>query len=374
MKYLFHKIVDNIFSENIAANIDSFMALNNDGMQELITFLEYHRLDLFFWDKIKCEKIGDFLSKEQIASFEEKENKYRFRHINQLEAAKEIAVLFKKNNLDFVFLKGLPLSLTKYKNGWCRYCSDIDILMSKKNAKEGAKILIENGYQYGFLSRGDGYDKSETSYFIKRASKEEIYFKEIYTHELCNLVKKNHNGSFSNIDINFEFSWQGISPNRDKNLPFEVVKNMKTNLLLDNVKIPIFEDTVQFLHLCCHLYNEAVYFALNTNYNGEDPKELLLVRVFDLLRFNIFDLDKELLLALAERFNLLDKLKFSLCILYKIYNKDISPLYDPQKLDYNELSAYYSKRKIKHTWPIDLETRIYDLERKRKSCQVLRWR
>lgn len=371
MKEVLNKIVENILVGDGSELFEAIITFDESKMQELITFLEYHRLDLFFWEKVKCRDIEALFSEKQITSFKEKEQNYRFRHRNQIEVAKEISTLFHENELDFVFLKGLSLSLTKYDNGWCRYFSDIDILMPKKSAKEGARLLIENGYQYGSLCKSSD---PNAPCFIHRASQQEIYFSEVFTHELYNLVKVKENGFISNIDINFEFSWQGLSNDRTKNLPFGLIKNRIKSFYFDNVELPIFEETVQFLHLCCHLYNEAIYFALDSTYKGGDPKELLLFRVFDLIKFNELTLDKELLFGLAEQFGLLDKIKYSLCILRELFHRDIKLLLDEKEMTNEELSVYYSKSKMKQTWPIDIMTRIYDLNEKEKVCQTLSWK
>lgn len=375
MKNLLYEIVTIIFNsayEGKKAEYPQLHCLKKNEIIDLIFFLQYHRLDMFFWYSLS-EHDKAIFSPQQLSMFETKESLFKWRYTKQIEIANIITKLFWDAGLEFVFLKGLPLVLTKYKNGWCRYFADLDVLMPIKDAKKGAELLNKEGYQFGFQ------DKCGISGFIQPASirvasKEEIYFKEIFTHELCNLIKQYEDGFMSNVDINFEFSWQGFKKERTSNIPFKLIKNKIKIAEYNRVKIPYMEDTIQFLHLCCHLYNEAVYFALDTTIQKRDPKELMLFRVLDLLQFDMTRIDIEYLIDICKFYGLTEKLVFSLELISYIFHTKYDEILtisenrnDAEKL----LSIYYDKVGKKHYWPISPYERIFNLKKKDEVCELI---
>ncbi|MFA5255719.1 MAG: nucleotidyltransferase family protein, partial [Candidatus Omnitrophota bacterium] len=58
-----------------------------------------------------------------------------------LEAFKELSDVFKKNNIDFIVLKGMALYFTVYAASRFRFMFDIDLLVKEEQYEEAKRVL-----------------------------------------------------------------------------------------------------------------------------------------------------------------------------------------------------------------------------------------
>ena len=165
------------------------------------------------------------------------------KHYEKL--VKEIGNRFQVDRIKFVFLKGIVLSQTLYKKNYHRSYGDMDILVLEKDIEKVSTILKEKGFQQG------DYDKIKKKVIL--ASRKQIVFQRMYTHEIYNFVRI-QGGFVENIDINFNFSWNGLEYRQKKAIQGLVENIISSDKILYFNNMYIFNPEDQFIHLCCHLY------------------------------------------------------------------------------------------------------------------------
>jgi len=69
------------------------------------------------------------------------------RNAGFTEKISEVLGLLEKENIRVVLLKGLALELSVYGNCGLRQMTDVDVLVSRDNALQARKILMENGFR-----------------------------------------------------------------------------------------------------------------------------------------------------------------------------------------------------------------------------------
>lgn len=89
--------------------------------------------------------------------------------------------IFEKQSIQVAFLKGIQTSEKYYEEPWIRYYSDLDILVAREMIPGVEKLFYQLGYVFGHLK-----DNGE----IHHATREEILYQKLFTHEIYNLVKK----------------------------------------------------------------------------------------------------------------------------------------------------------------------------------------
>ena len=220
---------------------------------------------------------------------------------------------------------------------------------------------MDMGYQYGFFS-----EYSNEIYYPTRA---EVLFQRAYTHEMYNMFRMEASSFASNIDVNFLFMWRGIGKAKE---------SFSVSTLSDHIVcrrgMMVFDNIANMIHLCCHLYNEATFFALDRDYEGGDPEELLLIRVFDiaLLAKRLSEEEFASFVALAEHMNCIEKVAYSIGLINLLLKLDIGNNIAPLNIGSEDIySGYYGKDQQYYTWPISVYDRVFDLQKKREVSDML---
>ena len=318
-----------------------------------IGLFSYHKIDMIFYEwLIKCNcDISEQLIRKK-GEIEYKNNKY-------IEIAKLISKELIDNGISHVFLKGIYCATNIYKQYWQRYFGDIDLLVEKKNIKKVENVLLKFGYIYAFES-GDG--------ILCPASRSDVLFQKTFTHEMHNMARIEENGWISNVDVNFLFSWNGLDTNNTISL-----LDFKEHIVYNN-DLYFFDDIINYVHLCCHLYNEAVYFALDKNFFGNDPKEVRLDRIIDIaiLSQRLTVSDFNIISNISIRYNLSEKICFSILLVDQLLKINIAKNIEG-KLNYHKVdfAKYISRNKKVVKWPISIEERVFNLGKKEKIVEEL---
>lgn len=120
---------------------------DNDFVECLVKISSSYLIMPLIYTKLKSNGLLDLFPKDFVEFIKEINllNKYRNEHLlNELDFFNQ---LFKKNNIDFVFLKGAALiSHSYFEDISDRMLGDIDILVSKNDFKKSIKLLKELGY------------------------------------------------------------------------------------------------------------------------------------------------------------------------------------------------------------------------------------
>ncbi len=324
-----------------------------NNIEVLVKFCKYHRLDMILYDKLllagRENTAPDNLDISK-QSHEIKANEYD-------KIARRITEEFQSENISFVFLKGYALYLSLYKKKAHRYYNDLDILISPADISRVTKILKKLGLCYGYVRNG----------IFMNAKREDIIYQRLNTHELQKMVLENK-GEFYNIDVNFLFSWIGVKNEFEtmQKIPFSIVEKNIKYIKKEETLLPILNYEFQFLHLCSHFYNEAVFFALDRHYIQGDPEEIILIRLLDIVLLLNTNLDFNKIKKICDEYNFEYKVQFVLKILMKInphfVSKSVVNKFD---LDtYKDRNYYYINSSQKVDWKIDIITRIFEPQNK----------
>ena len=320
-------------------------------------FLGYHRLDTIYLSYCLGNDIQNQVSEDLLKKQEEVKAKYAIYR----DIAKELSARLQKASIHHVFLKGIVLTEDIYLEPWHRYFKDLDLLVDKDNLTAVEAILREMGYQYGFYSRSQNK--------ICHPTREEILFQRTYTHELYKMCRMEADTFASKIDVNFLFKWRGVN-NNSKTFS---VSELSDHVVLRN-GLARFDNVATMMHLCCHLYNEANFFALDRNYKGGDPKELLLIRVFDiaLLANRLADKELDMLVLLAKQMGCIDEVVYSIGIANSLLHLDIGHSNEAfSDISEDVFAGYYGKDQQHHIWPLSICDRVFDIEKKREAMEAL---
>lgn len=340
-----------ILKELLQCVVENFNKNNknskNDSIEE---FLIYHKLDILYSNLYGIHK-----TKRQTKL--EKKMSYYFQECNR------IAQLAKVNNINIVFLKSVAL-VHEYKDDYFwRYYSDIDLLIAESEIGKIENVLEKMEYKYGIVRNGE----------IVEPTRKQILLKKMYTHEMYPMVKVKDGFSLY-ADINFKFSWKVNDSLTNIEIPLQDVFNNIDNIRENSTDFPILNRKVNFIHLCVHFYNEAIYFAMDDLYNGGDPKEFRLFRIIDII-IVIQSLDSKDFIWIAsycEKYSITEKIKFVLKCIYLIFGEkylnDIGTYIDYKDINVN----YYCSRKGKiMEWNKELISRVFNKTLRKKIIEEM---
>ena len=172
----------------------------------------------------------------------------------------------------------------------------------------------------------------------------------------------------SNVDINHKFGWLGGDGEKYKKLKFNYLYSMRKAIDIGQKQYFVFDDNLNFIHLCCHYYNGAVYFALDPDYKNDDPEELKLNRILDIVIL-LDKIDTNVVKQLAREFGVENEIKYVMTIIKEITGNQYG--FDVYNLDDSEMTLFYSKTFKKRNWPISVETRLYDINKKDECIQKM---
>lgn len=320
--------------------------------------IKYHRLNLL---AMSCLDMKRFLSEKEYLQLLEKKNETMVINTNVINEMKKIHKVLNREHVNYVILKGVSLMLNTYPKIYQRYFCDVDILVDYEKLDKVTDILHEFGYIQGKLEDNQ----------IVPASRKEILYQKLHTHEIYQMVKI-QDGMLYEIDINFLFSWNGFEKNTDE----MYLTSFQSYIKEGKEGLPVFCNEIQLIHLCAHIYNEAMLFTLDIQYDSsEDSEELLLHRVFDVILLIQMDLDVELIAQIARQKNCVGKLEYVLALIRTIMGESIvckfSHYFD---VDQEVPNYFYLKSSEKIEWPILLRERLMDLDAKQKALKELRER
>ncbi len=304
--------------------------LNNDE-----NLYKYHGLLNFFF--------LNYSSKKNIIDYSEKRNAAYIREAN------EISYVLNKKGIKHVFLKSMSIITDLYSNLSEKRFGDIDILVDKAQIESLEKVFFDLGYQYGI------FDYVEKKIIIPKRT--EIVSRKLFSHQVYEMCKYK-NGITYNLDINYLFQWR---ENDSSNIDLKYLLNNYTELYDDGIlRVSRFKPLINFIHMCCHYYNEAVFFMHNEYYVGKDPKELKLSRILDIvLMYEKYKFDVNELYSVSKQFGIIDKVSYCL----KIINT-ISPRYlSNQTLEIfdvfsSNVDIFFDNKFNCQIWNVPLITRI----------------
>ncbi|EHY0679225.1 nucleotidyltransferase family protein [Listeria monocytogenes] len=255
----------------------------------------------------------------------------------------------KKNKVKFIFLKGTVLNYTLYDDGE-RISNDIDVLIDYSDSKKVTDTLLEMGF-----SQGRAIHRDNT---IEYATKKEIMFSQINTHELFPFIKYDkETDSLIKVDVQFR-----VDSIFSKSLTSMFLENAMEWEIRESIRIPSLPIEYFYVHLCAHLYREAISIG-----KIMENSDFMMYKLLDIykMRIQLTHLNYEVIDSLIKENDELEKsiiyVEFLLHLVFpdfEIWNIDFQDkdLFDRVLLD--------TRANKWINWEVPMQERISNINRR----------
>lgn len=138
--YLRHELIS-LFTAKAKSITYKFDVKDEKSFLELLTM---HGLVGYFYETIDP---NSFKEPKYLLKFKQIFQSYISKDVKQQEVIKNLESIFTKEEIPFIFLKGVPLKKI-YPNTYERTMGDIDILVKKDDFLKAKEVLEKNNYKY----------------------------------------------------------------------------------------------------------------------------------------------------------------------------------------------------------------------------------
>lgn len=300
----------NLLSDLVEQNIDWF---------KVVRYAINNKVLMIVWHNLTNLKLSLYLPPylrrmlNQIYLSTKKDNDLFFNEIEKIKME------FSNYGVSISLLKGAYLIPYIYKDYGIRSMNDIDCLVDYEHSEMISEIMTKLGYMNGIIDIDNLKIKPLTR-------KEEILWKTSMSN-LPPFYKLNNEHSLKYIKVDF-------STKLDLNTSYDLTKDFLQHNKNSYLDAPFF-----FLHLCSHLYKEAVndtYIKLH--------KDLNLVKFCDIRQFIISMNKNDLLFAIkyAKKNKLYKSVYYTLYYLNELYDDDYSYYMDLLEVDDDSFLKEYN--------------------------------
>lgn len=252
------------------------------------------------------------------------------KNLDLVEECFRVIVKANEVGVEIIPLKGIALLLTYYNNFAYREMGDIDLLIREKDIPIVEKILKDCSYIQGDYCDGK----------IKQAFRSEILKRRMLTHELYEFVKISNRKSLDHfvIDVNFKFQWVADSKyNRENHFDTSIAFENCSSAQFNGVNYLKLKTEIQFMHLCAHLYNEAVHFLWDKRWRYK-LTEISIFRFLDIYLLLEKDaINWEEVKILSKMTNLDKPVNYVLCGIKILFDKEYI---ESSELDFSSLDVF----------------------------------
>lgn len=200
---------------------------------EVAKFLLEKKISLMFFPELEILFPNNLVSEHYKICYEN-----RIRQVTiQRSELKSIDAVLKSKKIEFMVVKGMPLSQILVSNPFARECSDIDILVKKEDMFKCYKELSLYGYR--FLEGLDEYGKPIIS------NKPDYLYADDYHEFPC--IKIHNDNIYTIIEIKYTTSA----------IPYKYINKFWEDSIvinLGNVAVRTFSITDSLIHIIAHLY------------------------------------------------------------------------------------------------------------------------
>ena len=272
-----------IFDELTILEFKSLTKLQQHSFIEAIFKSRAHFLILDFFNKHSDLKKNSYVYKKakKITSLS------TMHSIIHYEESFRLNKIFKKNNLKFVFLKGIHLINNYYDDFMYRPIRDIDILIDKSDIDEVINVLLKNGYSFQ---------------------------KDINHLNLVNFLNNSYDlpilVSASGAKLEVHFSIEKLVKNKTCAFTRDFLSDSK-ELNLNEHALPTLSEEDLILHLIYHRFKKQ----------GPDVGVIFIADIYKVISANKFN--HSLLIKKARKYKLLSHLKIMIVLLCSKSNKKV---------------------------------------------------
>ncbi|MCU5106013.1 nucleotidyltransferase family protein [Bacillus cereus] len=333
---------------------------------KVIGLMETHRTTGIAWNRIKKYVIEQELEKKYTCKYPHfykflKKNYFfqKEKAGNQIDYTATICNELTRNNIPYVLLKGLVLSLFVYEDLGARNFNDNDILVHPEHIDKAINIFKNLGYTQGVIK--------ENNTVVEVGRKEKV-IRTMTSHEVIPLVKLVDEAFLDHHIIDLHFSINLMSKNRNVKIVEDILES-KISLPYDNSTFYSMNWSYVLLFLSIHFYKEAVSFRDLNVY-----KDLLLYKINDLVwTIESKSINWRYFLSLVQQLNFEKEVYFTFYYTNSIFS-DVIPdevLNSIKPVDTNYLNHvyYYDSNEIAVRWNNEIHERFFDMNRPSKISQ-----
>ncbi len=286
----------------------------------------------------------------------------RERTCNQLRGLVEIAQVFSENKIDYVVFKGPVLATCVYSKTDYRPFGDIDLLVSIEQAPDARNLLMKDLEFKHYLYYGTVQEIEIPLHFTT--------WLERGGNALRPLEKKN-----VEIDLHHNLLPKSLRGQLDT---YEVLKYSTSTQIkvpgYSSFDIKVMDYTDQLIHLCAHLYKEAVLYFPSIH-QGHDIGLRKFVDIDWFINAYSELIDWNRLEERTREFSLEKELYYSLHYTSKIFGTDI-----PQSLFENLSNGqdirldgfqFWLDGEVWYTWNSSFMTRLFDGSRSTEAQNIV---
>jgi len=264
--------------------IDKLSKLLNDktiNWIEVLGYLCYHRVSGIAYEtlnQIDVRKV-DFSVFFSLYMIYESQS---IRTNIQKEQIKIISSKLCEANIKHAFLKGSILSSILYSEG-ARTSNDIDILVSKRSILKVKELLSGLGFLQG------KYDYKNN--IINEVGQDELDKSLDTRGEMFPFVKILNKWTVKTVDVDINFSLNCESVSLENYVDYFLDQRITIIMDKDNSIYSLAEEHM-FVHLCSHLYKDAVFIDIVTKRKVLDLYKFVDIYTFIQKYFDVLDIEK----------------------------------------------------------------------------------
>ena len=238
---------------------------------------------------------------------------------------------------NYAVIKGIPLSNLAYNSCSARKCSDIDILVSRKDIYDCEKILHEYGYQQF------NYKRQDKIFCLTNSHQVPVFYKKIYDENLY-------------IDLNFEILWGEYE---GKRIDVEEFLSDTIEMEIYGVKIKTLPPLKAMVQLILHHYKDmnSIFILATRNSIKFD----MFNDIYNLLKNNLDKITMNQLYAISSTYEIIPYVFYILYYTSQVFNDEILRQYiDAFWTPEGEalLNCYGLCSKERKKWRCDFKTRL----------------
>ena len=239
MKRVYQILFSPLNNVNRESFISNYSSLKSREIKYLHDKILSDKLSPIFLEYFKEKKLLNIIDKKELNQIINQSKRFQLQNLKIVKEIIFLSKLFKKENLNPIFLKGSAL-INEYNELSFRPMVDIDILFNKDEIFDAYKILKKNNFK-------------ELAY--KSLSNKDLLIFSKNVHHLPELIGD------SNISIELHHRLTKMNDFKKCPITESIFTNIrKINFFGDSINIPSIEEVI---------IHQLVHFSLNANYNNQ---------------------------------------------------------------------------------------------------------
>lgn len=327
---------------------------------KVIGIIELHRIGGLAWLNLKNYFFNNNQNRCAFPRlYKYLKNTYSSQKIRALEHFKytiKVCEELTKNNISYILLKGISLSIYVYSDLGLRDFNDNDILVHPNDIEKAKQVILNLGYEQG-----------ETKHLTKviKPTRRELLVRKMSSHEIIPLVKDVSDSELllTQHIIDLHFSVNLMTKKHDNNLLMDFFESA-IKIDFHDKKISMLNKENLLIFLSEHFYKEAVCHRDVLMY-----KDLLLYKLCDIYYLiEKEDIDWNYIIEFTKKYNMSEQIYFTLNYIQEIFKVEFLEVIK-NRLDIKDRAFlnnvyFYDSEKVAIIYEEDiLINRVFDIDK-----------